>query len=45
LANDRIRGHGGRFDCGKDGVKAVELVREFKAVCTMTDASFDDKGS
>jgi hypothetical protein len=44
-ANDRIRGCGGQLDCGEDGVKAVEVVREFKVVCAMADASFNDKGS
>jgi hypothetical protein len=45
LAYDRIRGHGVQLDRGEDGVKAVEVVREFKAVCAMADASFDDKWS
>jgi hypothetical protein len=44
-ANDGIRECGGQFDCGEDGVKAAELVREFKSVCALADASFDDKGS
>jgi hypothetical protein len=44
-ANNGIREHGGRFDCGEDGVKAAEVVREFEAVCALADASFDDKGS
>jgi hypothetical protein len=44
-ANDGIREHRGQFDHGEDGVKAAELVREFKAVCTLANASFDDKGS
>jgi hypothetical protein len=44
-ANDGIRERGGQFDHGEDGVKAVEVVREFKAVCALADASFDDKGS
>jgi hypothetical protein len=44
-ANDRIRGHGGQFDSGEDGVKAAEVVREFEAVCALADASFDDKGA
>jgi hypothetical protein len=26
-------------------VKAAELIREFKVVCAMADASFDDKGA
>jgi hypothetical protein len=45
LANDRIRGRGGQLDHGEDGVKAAEVVREFKAVCAMADASFNDKGA
>jgi hypothetical protein len=44
-ANDGIRERGGQLDCGEDGVKAVEVVREFKAVCTLADAGFDDKGA
>jgi hypothetical protein len=42
LAKDRIRG---QLDYGEDGVKAAEVVREFEVVCTMADASFDDKGA
>jgi hypothetical protein len=44
-AKDRIRRHRGQLDHWEDGVKAVEMVREFKVVCTMADASFDDKGA
>jgi hypothetical protein len=44
-AKDGIRRRGGQLDHGEDGVKAAELVREFKAVCAMADASFDDKGA
>jgi hypothetical protein len=43
LANDRIRRCGGQLDRGEDRVKVAEMVREFKAVCAMTDASVDDK--
>jgi hypothetical protein len=44
-ANDGIREGGGQLDHGEDGVKAAELVREFKAVCALADAGFDDKGA
>jgi hypothetical protein len=44
-AKDRIRRHRGQLDHGEDGVKAAEVVREFKAICAMADASFDDKGA
>jgi hypothetical protein len=44
-AKDRIRRHRGQLDYGENGVKAAEVVREFEAVCAMTDASFDDKGA
>jgi hypothetical protein len=44
-ANDGIREHRGQLDHGEDGVKVVEVVREFKVVCALTDASFDDKGA
>jgi hypothetical protein len=43
--NNGIRERGGQFDCGEDGVKAAEVVREFEVVCTLADASFDNKGS
>jgi hypothetical protein len=42
-ANDGMRERGGQPDRGEDGVKAAEVVREFKAVCALADASFDDK--
>jgi hypothetical protein len=45
LANNGVRGRGGQLDHGENGVKAAELVRKFKAVCAMADASFDDKGA
>jgi hypothetical protein len=45
LAKDRIRRRRGQLDHWEDGVKAAEMVREFKAVCAMADASFDDKGA
>jgi hypothetical protein len=45
LAKDRIRRRRGQLDHGEDGVKAVEMVRKFKAVYAMADASFDDKGA
>jgi hypothetical protein len=44
-AKDRIRRGRGQLDHREDGVKVVELVREFGAVCAMADASFDDKGA
>jgi hypothetical protein len=44
-AKDRIRKRRGQLDHGEDGVKAAEVVREFKAVCTMANASFDGKGA
>jgi hypothetical protein len=34
-----------QLDCGEDGVKVAEVVREFKVVCAMADASFNDKWS
>jgi hypothetical protein len=42
-ANDGLRERGGQLDRGEDGVKAAEVVGEFKAVCALADASFDDK--
>jgi hypothetical protein len=42
LARDGIRKRGGQLDHGEDGVKAVEVGREFKAV---SDTSFNDKGA
>jgi hypothetical protein len=44
-ARDGIRNRGGQLDYGENGVKAAEVVRKFEAVCTMADASFDDKGA
>jgi hypothetical protein len=44
-ANNGIRERGGQFDCGEDGVKAAEVVREFEVVYALADASFDDKGA
>jgi hypothetical protein len=44
-ANDGIRERGGQLDRGEDGVKAAEVVREFKAVCALANAGFDDKGA
>jgi hypothetical protein len=44
-AKDRIRRCRGQFDHREDGVKAVEVVREFKVVCAMADTSFDNKGA
>jgi hypothetical protein len=37
--------HRGQLDHGEDGVKTAKVVREFKVVCAMADASFDDKGA
>jgi hypothetical protein len=45
LAKDRIRRHRGQLDHGEDGVKAAEVVREFKVVCAMANTSFNDKGA
>jgi hypothetical protein len=44
-AKDGIRKRGGQLDHGEDGVKAVEVGREGKAVCAMADISFDNKGA
>jgi hypothetical protein len=44
-ARDGIRKHGGQLDHGEDGVKVVKVGRESKAICTMADTSFDDKGA
>jgi hypothetical protein len=44
-ANDGVRDRGGQFDRGEDRVKAAEVVREFKVVCAVADASFDNKGA
>jgi hypothetical protein len=45
LARDGIRRHKRQLDHGEDGVKAVEVVRERKAVCAMADTSLNDKGA
>jgi hypothetical protein len=44
-AKDRIRRRRGQLDHRENGVKAAEMVREFKTVCAMADTSFDDKGA
>jgi hypothetical protein len=44
-AKDRIRRHRGQVDHREDGVKVAKVVREFKAVCAMANASFDNKGA
>jgi hypothetical protein len=44
-AKDRIRRCRGQLDHGEDRVKVAEVVREFKAVCAMADASFNYKGA
>jgi hypothetical protein len=44
-ARDGIRECGRQLDHGEDRVKAAEMVRERKAVCTMADTGFDDKGA
>jgi hypothetical protein len=44
-AKDGIRRGRGQLDHREDGVKAAEVVREFEAVYTMADTSFDDKGA
>jgi hypothetical protein len=44
-AKDRIRRGRGQLDHREDGVKTAEVVREFKVVCAMADASFNDKGA
>jgi hypothetical protein len=44
-AKDRIRRRRGQLDHGEDRVKMAEVVRAFKAVCAMANASFDDKGA
>jgi hypothetical protein len=43
-ARDGIRKCGGQLDHGEDGVKATKVGRESKAVCTVANTSFDDKG-
>jgi hypothetical protein len=42
-ARDGIRRRRGQLDHGEDGVKAAEVVREFKMVCAMANTSFNDK--
>jgi hypothetical protein len=44
-ARDGIRKRGRQLDHRENGVKAVELGRESKAVCTMADTSFNNKGA
>jgi hypothetical protein len=44
-AKDGIRKRRGQLDHREDGVKAAKVGREGKAVCTMADTSFDDKGA
>jgi hypothetical protein len=44
-ARDGIRKRGGQLDHREDGVKAAEVGREFKAVCAMTNTSFDNEGA
>jgi hypothetical protein len=44
-ARDGIKRGRGQLDHMEDGVKAVEVVRESKAVCPMADTSFDNKGA
>jgi hypothetical protein len=44
-AKDRIRRRRGHLDHWEDWVKAAKMMREFKAVCAIADASFDDKGA
>jgi hypothetical protein len=45
LARDGIRERRRQLDHGEDGVKAVEIGREGKAVCAMADTSFNNKGA
>jgi hypothetical protein len=45
LAKDRIRRCRGQLDHREDGVKAAEMVREFKVVYAMANASFNNKGA
>jgi hypothetical protein len=35
----------GQLDHGEDGVKAAEVGGQSKAVCTMADTGFNDKGA
>jgi hypothetical protein len=43
LATDGIRMFKGQLDHWEDRVEAAEVGGESKVVCTVTDASFDDK--
>jgi hypothetical protein len=45
LARDGIWMRNRQFDHGEHGVKAAEVGRERKAICTSADARFDDKGA
>jgi hypothetical protein len=45
LARDGIRKRRGQLDHREDGVKAVEVGREGKAVCAMANTSLNDKGA
>jgi hypothetical protein len=45
LAKDRIWRCRGQLDHRENRVKVAEMVREFKVVCAMANASFDDKGA
>jgi hypothetical protein len=40
-----IRMHEGQLDHREDGVEAAEVEGESKAICTMADTGFDDKGA
>jgi hypothetical protein len=44
-AQDKIRRRRGQLNHGKDMVKVAEVVREFKAVCAMANASLNNKGA
>jgi hypothetical protein len=44
-ARDGIRKHGGQLDHKEDGMKAAEVRREGKAVCTMANTGFNNKGA
>jgi hypothetical protein len=43
LARDEIWMRDRQFDHGEHGVKAAEVGRESKAICTSADARFNDK--
>jgi hypothetical protein len=45
LARDGIWVRNRQFDHGEHGVKAVEVGRKSKIICTMADTGFDDKGA